>query len=242
MASLICSKAPCARFATSASRAFAVPAPKRACFGTSSRQHEQQLTSTFAAQTKRPVTPISTPRRAITSQKLQVLSRPASTSSNAEKPQDLLTWNRFFDLRKKRRFINLGASAASAAVTVAFTAPLIANNDIDSWGAQTFGLDPVIVLGLATFSVAGAGWMCGPSFGNIGFTLWAGRRGWNKLIAEKEKSFYARIKRYRADPASSSPQNPIPDYYGEKIASVKDYRRWLKDQRAFNLKKDKSMF
>ena len=58
---------------------------------------------------------------------------------------------------------------------------------------------------------------------------------------QKEISFYARIKQYRADPASSSPQNPLPDYYGEKIASVKDYRRWLKDQRAFNLKKSKNM-
>lgn len=57
---------------------------------------------------------------------------------------------------------------------------------------------------------------------------------------QKEKSFYARIKRYRADPSASSPQNPIPDYYGEKIASVKDYRRWLKDQRTFNRKKDRS--
>lgn len=58
---------------------------------------------------------------------------------------------------------------------------------------------------------------------------------------QKEKSFFARIKRYRADPSSSSLSNPIPDYYGEKIASVKDYRRWLKDQRAFNLKKNKNM-
>lgn len=30
--------------------------------------------------------------------------------------------------------------------------------------------------------------------------------------------------------------NPVPDYYGEKIGSVAGYRRWLKDQRAFNLK------
>ena len=61
------------------------------------------------------------------------------------------------------------------------------------------------------------------------------------MCLQKEKSFYDRIKRYRADPAASSPQNPIPDYYGEKIASVKDYRRWLKDQRAFNLKKNKAI-
>ena len=62
----------------------------------------------------------------------------------------------------------------------------------------------------------------------------------DNMVLQKETSFYGRIKRYRADPSASSPQNPIPDYYGEKIASVKDYRRWLKDQRAFNLKKNKA--
>jgi len=29
----------------------------------------------------------------------------------------------------------------------------------------------------------------------------------------------------------------VPDYYGEKIGSVKDYRQWLKDQRAYNKKR-----
>ncbi|KAK3648487.1 TIM23 complex component [Elasticomyces elasticus] len=74
------------------------------------------------------------------------------------------------------------------------------------------------------------------------FGVWAARRGWAKAIQGKEKSFYRRIQKYRADPSSSSPQNPIPDYYGEKVASVKDYRRWLKDQRAFKLKKNKNLF
>jgi len=58
---------------------------------------------------------------------------------------------------------------------------------------------------------------------------------------QKEKAFYERIKRYRVDPSSSSYGNPVPDYYGEKIGSVQDYRRWLKDQRAFNRKKSKNL-
>jgi mitochondrial import inner membrane translocase subunit TIM23 len=53
--------------------------------------------------------------------------------------------------------------------------------------------------------------------------------------------FYERIKKYRVDPSSSSYGNPVPDYYGEKIGSVADYRRWLKDQRAFNRKKSRSL-
>lgn len=54
---------------------------------------------------------------------------------------------------------------------------------------------------------------------------------------QKEKGFYDRIKKYRVDPSSSSAANPVPDYYGEKIGSVTDYRQWLKDQRAFNRKR-----
>lgn len=57
--------------------------------------------------------------------------------------------------------------------------------------------------------------------------------------SQKEKEFYARIKKFRVDPTVSSMQNPVPDYYGEKIGSVTGYRRWLKDQRAFNLKRGK---
>jgi len=36
-------------------------------------------------------------------------------------------------------------------------------------------------------------------------------------------------------------QNPVPDYYGEKIGSVADYWRWLKDQRAFERKRKASI-
>jgi mitochondrial import inner membrane translocase subunit TIM23 len=54
---------------------------------------------------------------------------------------------------------------------------------------------------------------------------------------QKEKEFYSRIKKYRVDPSASSLANPVPDFYGEKISSVKGYRQWLKDQRAFNKKR-----
>ncbi|CZT18395.1 uncharacterized protein RCC_04239 [Ramularia collo-cygni] len=163
---------------------------------------------------------------------------PNQTPSAAD---ELLTWDRFFKLRRTRRWINAGCSIVTAVASVGIFAPVLAQQDFDVWGAQISGLDPVIVIGISTFGIAALGWLMGPTVGNGGFRIWAGRRGWTKEIASKEKSFYARIKKYRADASSSSPQNPIPDYYGEKVASVKDYRRWLKDQRAFNLKKNKNM-
>jgi len=62
--------------------------------------------------------------------------------------------------------------------------PVLAQQDIDSWGAQMSGLDPMIVLGISTFAVAGVGWLAGPSIGNQLFGFWAGRRGWNQLIRQ----------------------------------------------------------
>lgn len=54
---------------------------------------------------------------------------------------------------------------------------------------------------------------------------------------QREKEFFTHIKRNRVDPSAQSYNNPVPDYYGEKIGSLKEYRQWLKDQRAYNKKK-----
>ncbi|KAK5109744.1 hypothetical protein LTR62_006584 [Meristemomyces frigidus] len=188
-----------------------------------------------------------TPRRAIVCRKPphNVASRAVTirkASTTAEPPSDTLTWDRFFDLRRKRRYVNLGASLVTAAATVSVAGPILASQDIDTWGAQLTGMDPVFVLGLSTLAVAAGGWLCGPSFGSGAFGVWISRRGWAQAYQTKDRSFYKRIQQHRADPSSSSPQNPLPDYYGEKVASVKDYRRWLKDQRAFKLKKSKNLF
>ncbi|KAF2212556.1 hypothetical protein CERZMDRAFT_41082 [Cercospora zeae-maydis SCOH1-5] len=215
------------------------PTPVSAAFTTSAAQHSKHPRSQPAGtqRTIRFTSPLT--------HGVRLSRRTNSTSSQQHRqpqvPDHILTWNRFFDLRRKRRWINLGCSVLTAIGTVGVVAPMLAEQDFDTWGAQISGLDPIIVLGISTFAIAAGGWLMGPTVGNLGFGMWASRRGWKTGIAEKEKSFYARIKRYRADASASSPQNPIPDYYGEKIGSVQAYRRWLKDQKAFNLKKNKNM-
>ncbi|KAF7190346.1 Presequence translocated-associated motor subunit pam17, mitochondrial [Pseudocercospora fuligena] len=233
MATLSCTRSTCLR--TISTHRALVAAPFSAAFSSTSARPAKQAR---LQQSPRPRI-ASEVRQA----RLPPAARKASTTTSTTQaiPDNVLTWDRFFELRRTRRWINLGCSVLTSVITVGVATPLIAQADFDSWGAQISGLDPIVVLGISTFTVAAGGWLCGPSFGNLMFSLWAGRRGWRAGIAEKEKSFYARIKRYRADASASSPQNPIPDYYGEKIGSVKDYRRWLKDQRAFNLKKNKNM-
>ncbi|KXT09841.1 hypothetical protein AC579_9299 [Pseudocercospora musae] len=233
MATLFCTRSTCLRI-ISAPRAL-VATPFSAAFSSTSARPANQPRSEPSARPR-----IASEIRRTT---LAPAVRNATTTTSTTQaiPDHVLTWDRFFDMRRRRRWINLGCSVLTTVATVSVAAPLIAQADFDNWGAQISGLAPIVVLGITTFTVAAGGWLCGPSFGNLMFSLWAGRRGWRAGIAEKEKSFYARIKRYRADASTSSPQNPVPDYYGEKIGSVKDYRRWLKDQRAFNLKKNKNM-
>jgi len=111
--------------------------------------------------------------------------------------------------------------------------------DWDKLQSYMFGMDPILVLGLSTAGFSFAGWLTGPFFGNAVFKIYYRKLG--RQIAAKEKEFYARIKKYRVDPSSSSIANPVPDFYGEKIGSVSDYRRWLKDQRALNLKRGRML-
>ncbi|KAJ3473894.1 hypothetical protein NLG97_g10080 [Lecanicillium saksenae] len=97
-------------------------------------------------------------------------------------------------------------------------------------------LDPFITLGLATLCAGGLGWLIGPILGSQVFYLL--NRRYKTQMLQKESEFLTRVKKHRSDPTQSSTSNPVPDFYGEKISSVAGYRRWLKDQRAFNRKKN----
>ncbi|KAF2474503.1 Pam17-domain-containing protein [Lindgomyces ingoldianus] len=160
---------------------------------------------------------------------------PASTSNTSSNTPTQLTWNRFLTLRRTRRKISVVASSFSAVATTYAGMRVFVENNYDSIWAASFGLDPIVVAGLTSVGLLAVGWLIGPFFGNSAFNAYYRKiRG---EIESKEREFYKRIKEHRVDPTSSSMANPVPDYYGEKIGSVSDYRRWLKDQRAFNLKR-----
>ncbi|OKL61719.1 hypothetical protein UA08_02441 [Talaromyces atroroseus] len=149
----------------------------------------------------------------------------------------LLDWNTFFKLRASRRRYSLASSILTSFVSTAIGVQVLSTQDIDTLGAQVMGLDPFIVLGIATAACGALGWLIGPILGN---TLWGlVNRQYRSGIAIKEKEFFDRIKRFRVDPSANSIANPVPDYYGEKIGSVQGYRQWLKDQRAYNRKKSR---
>ena len=146
-----------------------------------------------------------------------------------------LTWNTFLSLRRTRRHYNLVASICTSLLTTTSAFPLLSNQPLESM--TIFGLDPFIVLGLSTFSCAALGWLLGPTVGNAVFNFV--HRARRRELDAKERDFFARIRKNRVDASGSSAGNPVPDYYGEKIGSVAGYRTWLRDQRAFNRRRQR---
>ncbi|KAI9755030.1 MAG: hypothetical protein M4579_004433 [Chaenotheca gracillima] len=173
---------------------------------------------------------------AIRSASFASASGAAAPSSSADAgPSERLDWNTFFKLRKSRRRYNLIASVVTSAGTVVGGLFVLAQQDLDPMSVSIFGLDPMLLFGLTIAGFGTIGWLVGPFLGNAMFRMLNKR--FNHQMTVKEKEFYRRIKEYRVDPSSQSLSNPVPDYYGEKVSSVAGYRQWMKDQRAYNKKR-----
>ncbi|KAF1845884.1 Pam17-domain-containing protein [Cucurbitaria berberidis CBS 394.84] len=208
--------APCspaaASFSTCMRQRTKLSQPQNSLHNTSPRTLTARVVIRNASSTPQPAAPVSAP------------------SSQAQ-----LTWNDFFALRRTRRRIGQACSGVGAIGVTYYGLSTMITNGYDSMlSAQLGGFDPFMLMGLSTLGMMAVGWLIGPIFGNRVFNL--AYRGVLGEFAQKDSAFFNRIKRHRVDPTASSLANPPPDYYGEKIGSVASYRRWLKDQRAFNLK------
>ncbi|EFQ36338.1 uncharacterized protein GLRG_11483 [Colletotrichum graminicola M1.001] len=168
------------------------------------------------------------------SQRCNATASAAAQTKPAAAPGDKLDWETFFQLRKSRRRWQLGFSVISGLGAFVGGAAILATGVADPLVTQV-PLDPFITMGLMTMAFGTLGWLVGPSIGS--FVFYTLNKRWKNQMTIKEKEFFARIKKNRVDPSVSSVGNPVPDFYGEKISSVKGYRQWLKDQRAFNKKR-----
>lgn len=127
---------------------------------TSTRQREPQTIST-------PVQSAHSVRRASTQASAASRSSTA-TSSSPSSPQEgaVLDWNTFFKLRASRRRYTLVSSILSSLTTTAAGVQILGMQNLDSLGTQVMGLDPFVVLGLATVACGAVGWLAGPFLGN----------------------------------------------------------------------------
>ncbi|AET39954.1 Pam17p Ecym_5181 [Eremothecium cymbalariae DBVPG len=145
---------------------------------------------------------------------------------NAEHEPGLLTWIDFFKLRKQERRINTGSSVFTALIGTQISWAYLSTMQIDPM--QTiFGFDPLVVICGTLAASGGLGFLCGPIVGSWLFKLKHKHQLASYTV--KNKAFLQHIKDNRVDASSQSFSNPVPDYYGERISSLKEYRQWLRD-------------
>lgn len=197
-----------------------------------SKEPQSPLTSTIGPSFFTPSLCRTPAKRCASTEAQPIQANPQQKPNNA-----VLDWNSFFQLRKsRRRYIlvsNIITSLATTGTTIGFlsTQPELADEI-----TKLAPIDPAISLGILTFATALFGWLIGPFFGNA---LWGMfHRARLPEFTLKEKVFFQRIRKHRVNPMGASANNPVPDFYGEKIGSTSGYRRWMKDQRAFNRKKE----
>ena len=142
----------------------------------------------------------------------------SASSLQQQSLKETLSWEEFLRLRKQRRIFGIGSSVPTAIIGTLGGVSFFASHDIDP-SQQLFGLDPFMVYGLATVGCGVVGWLLGPP---LGYGTW---RLWNRSkmagFDTRQTEFFNHIKRNRVDPSFQSFNNPVPDYYGEKIGSLK---------------------
>lgn len=154
-----------------------------------------------------------------------------TTTAKASAPQ--LTWTDFLQLRKQQGRINTATSIVTATLSAGVAFLYIGTTGFDP-EKHVFGYDAMTVYSLGIIGAGFLGFLAGPTLGNGVFKM-VNRRVLNDFKI-RDQAFLERIKHNRVDPSRQSFSNPVPDFYGERIYSVKDYKQWLRDCHAFRRK------
>ncbi|KAG0328649.1 TIM23 complex component [Dissophora globulifera] len=153
-------------------------------------------------------------------------TRPQTTT------EETMDWNTYFALRRTRRNYERVFMVPCALVALVGAGYYFAQKDFDP--TPIFGMDQVVVYGVGTIAAGVVGLAAGPVVGNMVFR--AANSKAKPLVDRMDNEFFKHIVKNRADPSANSVRNPIPDFYGEKIKSVSEYRAWLRKQREYRRK------
>ncbi|CAG8489324.1 9963_t:CDS:2 [Diversispora eburnea] len=142
-------------------------------------------------------------------------------------PDGKLTWNDYFALRRRRRLseriITIPTTIGGFGLSIGY----VATREFDP--TPILGQEPFLIYGIGTILCGFTGLLVGPIVGSSIWKLF--HREEVKLMEQRDREFFEHVKKNRADPSLHTLRNPAPDYYGEKIKSVQDYRKWLRKQR-----------
>ncbi|CCK69228.1 Pam17p KNAG_0C01150 [Huiozyma naganishii CBS 8797] len=163
-------------------------------------------------------------------QSTSVQGKSVNATNGMPPVQGQLSWTDFFQLRKTQRTVNVGSSIFTALLGCNVSWMFLSNMEIDPT-QMIMGFDPLVVISAGLVASGCLGYLFGPLFGTQLFKL--SHRKYITEFNDKNKDFLKHVIDNRVDASSQSFSNPVPDYYGEKIGSVKEYRQWLRDCHAY---------
>ena len=155
------------------------------------------------------------------------LRRLLSTSNTTS---TLLSWPDFFKTRQRLVWLKrLGGGVPAVSMFLVGEGALLSMPVFDPT-QPIFGLDPLVVVALGTFTGLAGSYFAGSAAAGWAFRLLKPRLA--EALNARQRDFYTRITRYRANvPPNPTQMNFSFDFYGEKIRSVQDYRTWLRRQK-----------
>jgi len=147
--------------------------------------------------------------------------------------KDTLPWSDYLAIRRGKRKWEMALTIPCVLAGLAGGAAYFGSMELDAT-KPIMGIDPLLFFGGATLGCMGAGYLVGPI---IGSTLWrVTHRRTMTLIEARDREFHQHIVKNRVDPTAQSATNPVPDFYGEKIGSLHQYKQWLRDQARYKRK------
>lgn len=166
----------------------------------------------------------------IRSTNYSVNTQATTTTTTATMKTKTMSWDEFF--KYKNRLIWFKRIAGGIPATMAFLTVegTILSLPIFDPTQPILGLDPLVIVGAGTALGILGSFIAGSS--TLGHAWRLFRPNLAAQLDSHQRDFYARITKYRANvPPNPTQMNFSFDFYGEKIASVKDYRIWLRRQR-----------
>jgi import inner membrane translocase subunit TIM23 len=154
-------------------------------------------------------------------------------STSPETTQKSLSWPEYLAIRRGKQKWQTAVSIPCSILGFVGGVAYFGSLGVDAT-KPIMGMDPLIVYGGCTLACVGVGALVGPS---IGSALWRATHSRTlKIIDARDREFHKRIVKHRVDPSLQSATNPVPDFYGEKIGSLHQYRQWLRDQAKYKRK------
>lgn len=135
---------------------------------TVSQQYVSAIPKSFSSVCTRAVKPLAQQMRYTSTTATAPSTTAASTIPAATQS---LTWNRFLEIRKVRRQINLIASVIGVGGALFLSMYIVTTQDVDVIAQKYLGLDVLITMGIVVVATSAAGWLIGPIFGNMIFNM-----------------------------------------------------------------------